>query len=114
MARTLSGKCIGQARRIELEDERVAREARSAEFLRRFNVAVDRLQLVDPDGWAEFYDSRPEQTCGEMLPLIENRVADIEISKFGAALRERQEKSWKDAELERDRRAEIDFARYGY
>lgn len=118
MARTPSGKCIGMAARIERQEMAEylrdhARE-RNEEFLLDYGDALNRLKEIDPD-WEAWYDGRPEFTLTELYPLIENRVADIEIAKFGAELRERQEAEWRDdAELERDRRAEIDFARYGY
>ena len=45
-------------------------------FLDAYDAALDALKAVDPAGQA-WYDARPEQTCGEMLPLIRARTAEL-------------------------------------
>lgn len=120
MARTPSGKCIGVAARIEridwLEAVRQAHNAKQQEFILDFGDALNRLKEIDPE-WEAWYDGRPEQSLTLLLPLIENRVANIEIAKFGAELREQQEAEWEwaemcdeDEERARDHRAEQDYA----
>ena len=64
-------------RRVDaLEAEaRTMDEGRDA-FLEKYAAALDALKAVDP-AWQAWYDARPEQTCGEMLPLIRARVAEL-------------------------------------
>lgn len=73
MARTIHGNYTGKAAVIARHDlQEEINEAR-----RRFNAdltkALENLKALDPD-WETWYDSRPEQTCGEMLPLMKERV----------------------------------------
>lgn len=76
MARTLAGNYTGRAAVIDRQERLMA--AFEGSFGHRWQSAIDRLQEIDPDGWAEWYDGRPEQTCGEMLPLILERIAEME------------------------------------
>jgi len=64
-------------RRVDaLEAEaRIMDEGRDA-FLDVYDAALDALKAVDPN-WEAWYDARPEQTCGEMLPLIRARTAEL-------------------------------------
>lgn len=54
---------------MDADDER-----RAVEFELDFGDALAELKRLDPAGWEAWYDGRPEQTCGEMLPLIQERV----------------------------------------
>jgi hypothetical protein len=110
MARTIYGNRTGRAALTERLEAMQDRIDKRVEFQRQWEAALERLKEVDPD-WEAWYDDRPEQTCAEMLPLIENRVADIEIAKFGAELRDRQEAEWNDEERERDRNQEREYVR---
>jgi hypothetical protein len=80
---------------IELEQiawRRGAERKRRHEFTVRWNWAMRCLRRLDPD-WMAWYDSRPEQTKGEMLPLICERVA---------ALKEQAARQREDTEARRD------------
>jgi len=56
-------------------EARIMDEGRDA-FLEEYATALDALKAVDP-AWQAWYDARPEQTCGEMLPLIRARTAEL-------------------------------------
>lgn len=78
MSLTKNMKRTGAARVAEIQDERdYIREAEKqhrVEFTKKWHAALDELKRIDPD-WEKWYDERPEQTCGEMLPLIKERIA---------------------------------------
>ena len=48
-------------------------------FKEQFLGALNRLQELDPD-WEAWYDGVPVRTNGEMLPLIEARIVEIEAN----------------------------------
>ena len=84
MARTLNGNLTGRAAALDRQDcwqeiLEADREARQ-EFNRRWSKAMIGLKTLDPDGWSAWYDARPEHTCGEMLPIIEARVHELELA----------------------------------
>ena len=56
-------------------EARTMDEGRDA-FLDVYDAALDALKAVDP-AWQAWYENRPEQTCGEMLPLIRARTAEL-------------------------------------
>jgi len=62
-------------------------------FVEQWCTALARLKELDPD-WETWYDERPEQTTGKLLPLIEARIIWLE----GAI-----------ETLERDERAGVDI-----
>jgi hypothetical protein len=78
MARTLNGNLTGRAARIHDELYPFA----VANFNLRFQDAVDALCEIDPDEWEAWYDGRPEQTKGEMLPLMEARIAELKQKRI--------------------------------
>ncbi len=85
MARTIHGNCIGQAARIahrDLDNEifEAQRDARQ-KFNEDLSAALENLKALDPEGWERWFDGRPEQTCGEMLPLILERVIELRSEK---------------------------------
>jgi hypothetical protein len=47
---------------------------------RRFNIeykwTLRKLKRLDPN-WEQWYDDQPAQTCGEMLPIMKQRVLDL-------------------------------------
>jgi len=49
-------------------------------FKEQFLGALNRLQEIDPD-WEQWWDGRPEQTNGEMLPLMEARIVELETER---------------------------------
>jgi len=78
MARTIKGNCTGKAAviaRRDLQEEifEAQREAR-LRFQNDLTAALDNLKALDPEGWEIWFDGRPEQTCGEMLPAIKEQV----------------------------------------
>jgi len=70
MARTIYGNLTGQAARTERLDALIELPSK---FALEYDAAMAELKLLDP-AWEKWYDDRPEQTCGEMLPLIKERV----------------------------------------
>jgi hypothetical protein len=46
------------------------------QFQKKWTETLDELQSIDP-GWESWYDARPEQTTGAMLPLILERIKMI-------------------------------------
>jgi len=78
MARTLNGKCTGMAARIEKRQLREELEAdRNAVWLREYNRVARELMDIDPD-CEEWFFSRPEQSRGEMYPLMVERLAAMQ------------------------------------
>lgn len=88
MARTRNGNLIGMAAHNEHVDQQRAlfdaqlkemyeQDRRNMEFWDRFAEVRDRLQSLDPDGWSAWYDAQPVETAGEMLPIMEARVAEL-------------------------------------
>lgn len=49
-------------------------------FQWRWETAIKALQELDPEGWADWYDSRPVKTCGEMLVKMEERISILHKS----------------------------------
>lgn len=93
MARTLKGNLSGRAARLERLDQIQENISRRFQFQEHWFSALSKLKKLDPD-WESWYDQQPEQTCGEMLPRIEERIMLLE-----------------DREAERDRQSEISFCR---
>jgi hypothetical protein len=50
---------------------------RRREFSIRWRWNLRRLKRIDPD-WEVWFDAQPEQTCGEMLPLIMKRIEQLQ------------------------------------
>jgi len=100
MARTLSGNFTGQAAHLERMDQMQKSLDDKAQFTREWYETLERLKDLDPD-WKPWYDGRPEQSCGEMLPLMKERIELFEL------------KEWTDEE-ERDRKSETHLKRFGY
>ena len=78
MARTINGNPTGRAARMTL-DERLDMYGKT-EFMEQFTSAVCRLREIDPD-FEAWYDGRPEQTKGEMLPAMEARITEFETER---------------------------------
>ena len=74
MSRTINGKTTGMAARIEKRQlrEELA-EDRNAVWLREYNRVARELMAIDPDCEKWFF-ARPEQTRGEMYPLMVERL----------------------------------------
>jgi len=79
MSRTLNGKTTGMAARIEKRQlrEELA-EDRNAVWLREYNRVARELMAIDPDCETWFF-ARPEQTRGEMYPLMVERLEQIQM-----------------------------------
>jgi hypothetical protein len=78
MARSLNGNLLGAAARIERDEIRQELRERSLRFQEDWYDTLNRLKDLDPDGWEKFYDACPQQTAGEMLPIIKERIELIE------------------------------------
>jgi hypothetical protein len=78
MARSMNGLLIGNAARLERLDLLAERIEQRSQFSIHFEDAFLRLKEIDP-GWEAWFDGRPEQTCGQMLPLIENRIKELSM-----------------------------------
>ena len=83
MSLTKSGSRIGMAKHIENREIRDYIESAQAQTIQRKRewsnywwATLETLQALDPN-WESWYDARPEQTAGEMLPLIEDRIARL-------------------------------------
>lgn len=80
MSRALNGSLRGRAASVDLADQMdelyAARERAQRVFTARWRVALGMLQQLDPE-WERWYDDRPEQTAGDMLPVIEARVREL-------------------------------------
>jgi len=74
MSRTLNGKTTGMAARIE---KRQLREEIDAVWLREYNRVARELMAIDPDCETWFF-ARPEQTRGEMYPLMVERLEELQ------------------------------------
>lgn len=85
MARTIYGNCTGQAARIARRDLQEEIDEARRKFNEELSAALENLKALDPDGWEPWFDGRPEQTCGEMLPLMQERV-EILLNEKNAAL----------------------------
>jgi len=73
MSRSLNGNYLGQAARIARRDLQEQIDEARQKFNEELSAAMDALKRLDPN-WSAWFDGRPEQTCGEMLPLIKERV----------------------------------------
>jgi len=93
MARTLKGNLTGRAARLNRLDQMQENISGRLRFQEHWFLVLSRLKELDPN-WESWYDQQPEQTCGEMLPRIEEHITLLE---------EREE--------ERDRQSEISFCR---
>jgi hypothetical protein len=78
MARTSRGNYTGQAARLERLDLYEEIRLKSLRFQEAFLDAIDKLKELDPDGWSAWYDSCPQKTHGEMLPVIRERIELLE------------------------------------
>jgi hypothetical protein len=76
MSRSLNGLLIGSAARLQRLDLLAERIEQRSQFSQRFEAAWKKLAEIDPN-FDEWWDGRPEQTCGQMLPLIEARLAEL-------------------------------------
>lgn len=63
-------------RQKETAAKSIRKQIENLEFLEDFNDTLARLQEIDQN-WADWYDGRPEQTKGEMLPLMKARIAEL-------------------------------------
>jgi hypothetical protein len=83
MSRTINGNLTGRAASIqqrELRDSLFERELREREtFKKAYMEATETLQVIDPDFETWFW-GRPEKTKGEMLPLMQKRIAELHES----------------------------------
>lgn len=81
MALSKHGKLIGRAAHIE----RVEIQNQIEEVQHRFNVlmtvAVNRLAELDPN-WEKWIDSCPQQTCGELLPVMLEYIELLETRNW--------------------------------
>ena len=55
------------------------KSAARIQFAEQWYTALERLKEIDPD-LEEWFWSRSEQTKGEMLPLMEQRIVDLETA----------------------------------
>lgn len=79
MALTKNGCRIGAAAHLENLDMReYVRQSAAESFSEKWFKALNRLKAIDPLGWEEWYDNCVEQTAGEMLPRIKERIAKME------------------------------------
>lgn len=78
MARTSRGNFVGRAARIDRLDKFQEDLDHRYEFQKEWFKALTGLQELDPDGWLAWYDSCPQQKCGDMLPLIKERIELLE------------------------------------
>lgn len=76
MARTLRGNLTGRAARSERLHLMEEISEKRLRFQEEWYNALELLKKLDPD-WEVWYDARPEQTAGTMLPVIKRRVAEI-------------------------------------
>ena len=83
MARTIYGNCTGKAAVIARRDLQEQIDEARRKFNAELSAAMDALKRLDPN-WSAWFDGRPEQTCGEMLPLIQQRVETMLDDKNGA------------------------------
>jgi len=74
MSRSLNGNYLGQAARIARRDLQEQIDEARQKFNDDLSAALENLKALDPEGWEAWFDGRPEQTCGEMLPAIKERV----------------------------------------
>jgi len=90
MARTLNGKCTGTAARIEKRQlrEEIA-SANDAAWLAEYNRTAQELMAIDPDCETWFF-ARPEQTRGEMYPLMVERLEELQRETDAKDLRDTQ------------------------
>lgn len=78
MARTLNDNLTGRAASIDRQDQLTNFINQPSEFMKKFMKAVNILSEIDPD-FETWYDGRPEQTKGEMLPLMLARIEEINL-----------------------------------
>lgn len=86
MARSIHGNLTGQAAHLERLDLREEIEEHRRLFSQRWDMALEKLKEIDP-GWEPWYDNRPEKTCREMLPLIENRIHSFTLAREAQSVR---------------------------
>jgi hypothetical protein len=84
MAHTHKGNLTGRAASTELAEQRewIREEQNKSrhEFTVKYWNAIEKLNVLDPD-WEKWFWNRPEQTCGEMLPLILQRIKEFQEKK---------------------------------
>lgn len=78
MSRTINGKCTGMAARIEKQALRDQAQWEDALWLEEYNRVARELMDIDPDCETWFF-ARPEQTKGEMFPLMVERIEQLKI-----------------------------------
>jgi hypothetical protein len=105
MARTLSGKCIGQAARIEAEDERDNNHRLSIE--RTNAIAQQLLNLVGVEEYNKLIDAMPNKMPEFEIALKET----VDVLQSAAEIVEQRD--WLEYNTGADREEEIHFARYG-
>ena len=79
MSRTTSGNLTGRAAQTDLREQREMIRAAEETFSTRWNKAYDFLFEYKED-FERWYDRRPEQTNGEMLPVMEAEVEAIKTN----------------------------------
>ena len=90
MARSLNGNYRGQAARIAYREQQEQIDEARHKFNEDLSSALESLKALDPN-WEAWFDGRPEQTCRDMLPLMQDRVE---------LLRDRQDELDHEAEKE--------------
>ena len=82
MSRTLKGNLTGRAASIQLREqrERIHEQISASvdKFLLDYGDAIVKLKALDPDGFSDWYDSRPELTTGTMYPVMLERIKELE------------------------------------
>jgi hypothetical protein len=86
MSLTIYGNRTGRAASIERHE--LTETIRTNSFNFRWYAALANLKELDPD-WEKWYDARPEQTAGEMYPVICARI--LELKEMEARLKEDQD-----------------------
>lgn len=83
MSRTQKGNLTGKAASTELREQREYLADEDAERRHRFGVEwrwnMRRLRRLDHN-WELWYDERPEETTGAMLPVIKQRIEELKAA----------------------------------
>ena len=77
MARTINGNYTGRAAQLDRFDRMIEMREKSLRFHETWYETLNRLKELDPN-WENWYDACPQQTAGEMLPLMKERIEQIE------------------------------------
>jgi len=76
MARTIKGNYTGKAAVLDKQDREIKLREKSNQFQEEWWAVLQLLKKLD-ENWETWYDSCPQQTCGEMLPLMIERIERI-------------------------------------